>query len=73
MSSRTKIENIFSESVYDEFKTRKYGITSCKDLICPHCAHMLRELYISRKERYDCEQDPETCNYKEVKELINTL
>lgn len=73
-NSRIKIERIFSESVYDLYKQRKYGIKSCKCLIDPECAALLRDLYINRKERFDCDQDSsECCTYQQIKELVNTL
>jgi len=72
-TTRVKIERVFGETMYEWFKNKKYGIKSCKDLICPECAFMLKELYNNKKERHDCDTDSDECTYNQVRELINTL
>jgi len=71
--TQERIEKLFGESVYEHFKTIRYGIKSCKKVLDPEYLYGIKGLYYHKKEKFDCDQDSEECSFKKVKELINTL
>lgn len=71
--SKERIEKLFAESIYEKFKTVRYGIKSCRDLHDPECLFRIKELYYHTESKFDCDQDSTDCSFKKIKELINTL
>lgn len=75
MDALTNINELFADSLYQEFNAERYGLKSCKKRLDPDYAYEMRSLYERAVERQVCgivEQGC-CCTLDALEEQINTL
>jgi len=75
MDALTNINELFADSLYQEFNIERYGLKNCKKRLDPDYAYEMRSLYTRALERQACgivEQGC-CCTLPILEEQINTL
>lgn len=74
MDPLVRINNVFSEATFAQYKKKKYGLKSCASLIDIDLADDLRVLLIRAKEMNACNcLLGNGCSLPKIEEKINTL
>jgi len=74
MDALIRINEVFAETVYADYKRKRYGLKTCSALIDEELADDLRNLYIRGKEMETCLCTmPGFCTLSKIEEKINTL
>lgn len=59
---------------WEHYKTKRYGIKSCKPKYNFNHVENIRDMYLFIKEREECEETiPCNCSVEKLEEIINTL
>lgn len=69
------INELFADSVFQEFNRDRYGLKSCKKKLESDLAYDMKIIYERAKERNECDEisDCGCCTLKAIEEQINTL
>jgi hypothetical protein len=69
------INELFADSLYQEFNRDRFGLKSCKKKLDSELAYDMKTLYERAKEREECGiVDTDCCcSLKKLEEQINTL
>jgi hypothetical protein len=75
MDAQTYINELFADSLYQEFNNSRFGITGCKKHIDADYAYEMKQIYERGLERQACNllATSSCCSYQSVEELINTM
>jgi hypothetical protein len=75
MDTQVYINELFADSLFQEFNNSRFGIEGCKKRLDPDLAYEMKRIYERGLERQNCGL-PVTnscCGYNTVTEYINTL
>jgi hypothetical protein len=69
------INELFSDSLYQEFNRDRFGLKSCKKKLDSYLAYDMKNIYERAKEREKCGEvvNDSCCTLKAIEEQINTL
>ena len=69
------INELFADSLFQEFNKDRFGLKSCKKKLESTYAYDMKMLYQRTKERQDCGEilNDSCCSLKAIEERINTL
>ena len=75
MDTQTYINELFADSLFQEFNDSRFGITGCKKSIDPQYGYEIKQIYERGLERQSCDllAANSCCSYQSVEELINTM
>lgn len=75
IDTQTYINELFADSLFQEFNNSRFGIFGCKKRIDPDYAYEIKQIYERGLERQDCGllAANSCCSYQSVEELINTM
>jgi hypothetical protein len=74
MSAKVHINELFADSLYQEFNQDRYGLKGCKKRLDPDYAFEMKALYERGLERKDCNLTFDCCcSFEKLEEQINTL
>ena len=75
MSALVHINELFADSLYQEFNKDRYGLKGCKKRLDPDYAYEMKALYERGLERQNCNLPSSNCccTFEAIEEQINTL
>ena len=74
MDPLVRINEVFAQAVYANYKRKRYGLKTCSALINEELADDLRNLLIRSNERTACNSAPVGfCTLSKIQEKINTI
>lgn len=74
MDAQTYINELFADSLYQEFNKERYGLKGCKKRLDPDYAYEMKALYERSLERKNCNLHFDCCcSFESIEEQINTL
>ena len=74
MNAQTYINELFADSLYQEFNKDRYGLNGCKKRLDPNYAHEMKAIYERALERKNCNLVFDCCcSFEKIEEQINTL
>ena len=74
MDALIRINEVFAETVFADYKRKRYGLKTCSALIDEELADDLRNLLIRTREMATCScAMPGLCTLNKIEEKINTI
>ncbi len=71
--SNIHINKVFAESIYAEYKRKRYGIKSCNARVDADYAYDMKMLLKRNEELQSCNLKLDACSIESIQERINTL
>lgn len=69
----TRINKLFAEAVFTNYRKKRYGIKNCRVIYDPEFLNDLRELQKRSAEMKRCERELGCCSPTKIEEKIKTL
>lgn len=74
MDAQIYINELFADSLFQEFNSERYGLKGCKKRLDPDYAYEMKALYERGLERKHCNLHFDSCcSFEKIEEQINTL
>jgi len=74
MDALFHINELFAQSVYLQYRQKRYGMKKCSPIVDEQLAYDLRTILMRKQEQLTCNYPVTTCcTLQQVEEKINTL